>query len=379
MAIRKSVTRLTEAEKAQYVDGVKLMKAAPPPAGETEAGNLYDFYVVTHRRSMDNETPPGNPRGRNAAHRGPAFLPWHREFILRYERDLQTLLGDNDFGLPYWDWAADAALSSPTDPEQAAVWRNNFMGGEGNPVSRGPFVASEWTTVPPQAGSTQTSLVRCFGCELPNLPPQDSVNTALRLDVYDSDPWNTTSSPSFRNFLEGWSNPSMLHNLVHRWVGGSMLPGTSPNDPVFFLHHCNVDRLWALWQTCHPTVPYAPADSVTTAPLGHKFSDPMFPWNTGSDIRRPRDLLDINALGFSYEDFSRRYIRLERTTGNRFVSSQIIQVGNRCDTRDDISTTVFLPAASGGEIRAKFDRTQSGPAAGDVTVIETVTEEISIS
>ena len=35
-----------------------------------------------------------------------------------------------------------------------------------------------------------------------------------------------------------------MHNLVHRWVGGSMGPGTSPNDPVFFLHHCNVDRIW---------------------------------------------------------------------------------------------------------------------------------------
>lgn len=31
-----------------------------------------------------------------------------------------------------------------------------------------------------------------------------------------------------------------------------MLPGTSPNDPVFFLHHCNVDRLWWQWQQNHP-------------------------------------------------------------------------------------------------------------------------------
>ena len=38
-----------------------------------------------------------------------------------------------------------------------------------------------------------------------------------------------------------------------------MGPGTSPNDPVFFLHHCNVDRLWARWQYAHPNAPYLPA------------------------------------------------------------------------------------------------------------------------
>jgi len=37
-------------------------------------------------------------------------------------------------------------------------------------------------------------------------------------------------------------------NRVHVWVGGSMLPMSSPNDPIFMLHHCNVDRIWAKWQ-----------------------------------------------------------------------------------------------------------------------------------
>ena len=35
---------------------------------------------------------------------------------------------------------------------------------------------------------------------------------------------------------------------------------TSPNDPVFFLHHCNVDRLWAQWWSDNPKRPYLPAD-----------------------------------------------------------------------------------------------------------------------
>ena len=39
-----------------------------------------------------------------------------------------------------------------------------------------------------------------------------------------------------------------IHNLVHHWVGGNMLRMTSPNDPVFFMHHDAIDRMWSIWQ-----------------------------------------------------------------------------------------------------------------------------------
>jgi tyrosinase len=42
------------------------------------------------------------------------------------------------------------------------------------------------------------------------------------------------------------------HNRVHVWVGGIMARGESPIDPIFFLHHANIDRLWAQWQNSHP-------------------------------------------------------------------------------------------------------------------------------
>ena len=57
---------------------------------------------------------------------------------------------------------------------------------------------------------------------------------------------------SFRNILEGWKGLSnwephdaYLHNNIHVWVRGSMKRGESPRDPVFFLNHSNVDRIWA--------------------------------------------------------------------------------------------------------------------------------------
>jgi tyrosinase len=60
-------------------------------------------------------TPPGQG-DRNAAHRGPVFLPWHRFMLILLELQLQRVLSDPDFGLPYWDWAADGELPRAVSP-----------------------------------------------------------------------------------------------------------------------------------------------------------------------------------------------------------------------------------------------------------------------
>lgn len=337
MAIRKNVNSLSMAEKTQYVTRVKALKA----------NGTYDQFIQDHDNAMMTPTPPGvDPMTvRNAAHRGPSFFPWHREFILRFERALQQVPpANNNFGLPYWDWAADAALPDPT---QAAVWQDDFMGGQGNPVTTGEFRDGQWTIFP------SGSLVREFGVNVPTLPTQAQVNAALALTIYDSAPWDTTSNPSFRNQFEGWINGPQLHNRVHVWVGGSMLPGTSPNDPVFFLHHCNVDRLWAQWQLCSSSPDYHPTGE---GPVGHNLDDPMFPWNTPADTRRVRDVIDHRALGYSYDTESafQRTITLRRTTGNRFVSDKILQVVSPCNSQAETDSTLFVPGRVGGVIRAEM-------------------------
>ncbi|MCA9934694.1 MAG: tyrosinase family protein [Anaerolineales bacterium] len=386
MAIRKSVTNLTAVEKTQFINGVKLLKTRPAltlPGVTLTATNAYDSFVEMHNLSMSNLTPPGNATGRNAAHQGPAFLPWHREFILRFEQQLQAALGDNNFGLPYWDWAADSVLDDPSDPDRQAmvVWRD-ILGGNGNPaqgnhVTTGPFAhdpadSTSWTIFNSPA-DPGPFLKREMGRDVdaPTLPTQNDVNAALQINVYDSSPWDrTVASNSFRNQFEGWRPPLGLHNRVHVWIGGSMSPGTSPNDPAFFLHHCNVDRIWALWQACHPGVPYAPGDSVADAPAGHRLNDRMFPWTTSSD-HRISDLLDISALGYSYDDFHRRFVTLHRQgSTDRFVSDvQVIQVVANCDTQNDTASTIFLPAAAGSKVRARFER-----AANDV-----LTDEMNVN
>ena len=94
--------------------------------------------------------------------------------------------------------------------------------------------------------------MRAFGQNgFPTLPTQAEINQVMAVTPYDVPSWNMNSNPSFRNQLEGWIGPN-LHNRGHVWVGGSMLPMTSPNDPVFFMHHCMVDKIWHEWQLRFP-------------------------------------------------------------------------------------------------------------------------------
>ena len=66
-----------------------------------------------------------------------------------------------------------------------------------------------------------------------------------------------TTPRGFWNRLEAGRR---LHNFGHGWVGGHMgHPLTSPNDLIFFFHHCNIDRLWAEWQANgHEGTPFYP-------------------------------------------------------------------------------------------------------------------------
>ena len=65
----------------------------------------YDLFVFWHVLAMGVALPPGN-----AAHTAPIFLPWHRMLLIRLEEQLQRVLGDDEFALPYWDWATDGEL-----------------------------------------------------------------------------------------------------------------------------------------------------------------------------------------------------------------------------------------------------------------------------
>lgn len=312
--IRKNVTALTAAERQRFVSAVLALKESP----------TYDEFVQWHGDAMQAATvlpdEPDSPDYRNRAHRGPVFLPWHREFLRRFEVELQKLTPG--VTIPYWDWAADSQLA---DPKSSVVWQEDFMGGDGHvhqgsQVDLGAFAADKGTwSIKIDPDGNGPALLRQLGRNAPTLPTPEDLQMAMEEDFYDTPPWN--GSPftiGFRNRLEGWvtqrGDPAVklpgdqLHNRVHLFVGGTMLSMASPNDPVFFLNHCFVDKIWADWQRLHPPAepePGSPEGShpvsyvpVSGGPPGHNCDDKMPPWNQ----RTPRDVLDHTKLGYRYDN-----------------------------------------------------------------------------
>ncbi|MGH7491870.1 MAG: tyrosinase family protein [bacterium] len=266
MGLRKNQAQLTAEEKARFVSAVRQLKT----------NGDYDRFVAWHRDAMNAPT--------MLAHRTAAFLPWHREFIHRFELALQEI--DAGVTLPYWDWSVDRSPNS-------SLWQPDFMGGDGEAgsqrVTTGPFAFNRWTLTITSPGDPGPALRRTLG-QAARLPTATEVNAALGRVPYDRAPWQGATG-GFRNVLE-----SVLHDPVHVWVGGSMARATSPNDPVFFLHHCNVDRLWALWQAQHPDQPaYLPLRGGLE---GLNLNDPMLPW--GGEAT-PASVINHRTLGYWYE------------------------------------------------------------------------------
>lgn len=248
MGVRKNASTLSAAEKASFIAAVLQVKA----------NGRYDQYVIQHRDLFEV-----------GIHGNAIFLPWHREFLLQFELDLQRV--DPTVSLPYWDWTADRSTGPP-------IWSNDFMGGTGeapdNRVSTGPFVFPDWIlniTDPPF--DPGPALRRQLGGG--TLPTASQVNSTLA-----SVPYST-----FRANAEQFA-----HNTVHNFIGGSAATASSPNDPAFFLLHCNLDRLWAEWQSLHPTeAPYA-------GPAG-----PMLPVLPGAASVLPASVVNHAALGYTYD------------------------------------------------------------------------------
>lgn len=284
MRCRKNLSKLTADEKESLkLAFLKLKDPTAFPSTNASAQaegavSKYDDYVWVHHDVMMF----------GGGHQEPSFLPWHREFLRRIELDLRaasllTTKPNPNLTLPYWNWTKAQSTADAGYP-----FTNDFLGGDGNPVTTGDFRhgAGNWSlTVEEDAFGNlypvphDGSLARAFGASTPTLPSPANVKAALGRTTYDSAPWNTTTTlaNSFRNSIEGWNaGPPQNHNRVHVWVGGSMLPGTSPNDPVFFLNHCNIDRLWAVWVQKNPgSAPYLPDDSAPASSAYRRLHDDL--------------------------------------------------------------------------------------------------------
>jgi len=297
ITIRKSVREFlrddNDEERQAFIDAMLTLKHKAGPY----SGWTYDDYVALHLATYITE--PGSPLY-SFAHGCPAFLAWHRPYLRTLEKDLQAISGRPDLGLPYWDWAADK-----DDPVNAPIWRPDFMGGNGDAhddwrVQTGPFSNpnKSWPLRVRRFGwEPDYDLRRQFAGTNPNyiFPTAQDIKTVL-----DTTPYETAGGVAgFRQALEGrW------HGGVHMWVGGSrgsMRSGTSPNDPVFFLHHSNVDRLWAKWQTLHPNEEPYQSEGPFKGLFGQDLNEKLFPFGVTIKSILDTTKIDTATEGYTYD------------------------------------------------------------------------------
>ncbi|HEU5119781.1 MAG TPA: tyrosinase family protein, partial [Candidatus Nitrosocosmicus sp.] len=304
--------------------------------------NRYDEYVMMHMLSFGEDE-----NLTMIAHGSPTFLPWHRAYLRYIEREIQRIKPEyKDVTIPYWDWTSKKSTE--------AVWDIELMGGDGREsdwrVMDGKFAydTGNWklyTAESVNSSYKRPDLCRRFGYRKvdgvirnpPTIPTADSVANTLKENPYDQPPWDGNSQPSFRNRLE-----VLLHNPVHVWVGGwdstgdqinqcgAMSYGGSPNDPVFWLHHANIDRLWADWQLNqeHWIMEHKGYQPLSGGPVNMNVNDPMLPWHPTISITPARvaNFYKIDSKGYKYVRYCRNTTKDREEQQQMDSSSEVTMI-----------------------------------------------------
>jgi tyrosinase len=246
--IRKDAQTLSAGERDRFIGALATLNGGG-------AGRFSDFRDMHVSAATDEE------------HGNVGFLPWHRAYILDLERELQAI--DPSVTLPYWRF----------DRPAPNVFTREFMGVP-NSVGRVEFIAGHpfntWRT----DGALGISRVPSF---VPGAAPAGLLTEVQTIAL--GGPKAKASYASF-DVMEG--NP---HGSAHtRFTGFIRFIQTAARDPLFFMLHANVDRLWAKWQWARKrTSATDPGAFAPAAPdrIGHRLADRMWPWSGDTAPPRP--------------------------------------------------------------------------------------------
>jgi tyrosinase len=199
-SIRKDYREFTQQEMNDYVAAINILYSN---------GTMLDLanHHSTHFNSIIHTT---------AGFNGEQFLTWHRFNMLDFETLLRSTNANYSYlALPFWDWTTDQSTSA------TKFWNNDFLA-----VSKFPT-----------SGVSRSVASGGF------LGSVTDINNALNLTTHYLN--STAKSSTVTDFLH---RLEYYHDFTHVWVGGTMAGGTSPRDPIFYLHHNFIDNLWQQWE-----------------------------------------------------------------------------------------------------------------------------------
>jgi tyrosinase len=205
------------------------------------------------------------------AHGQPAFLPWHRAYLYRVELSLRAT--GHDVMLPWWDWITVPEVPAPYAQTSAT---NPLYSVRINELALGQGARGEASEGDPKETEREARLSRLPDTTRKPGRPGLRLPTKSEIEVV----------LGYSDFIRFSSNLDDYHGAVHMWVGGHMedIPFAA-YDPIFWAHHCMIDRLWRIWQLRHPQASF-PANVLAQV---------MEPFNLTA-----ADMLDPTTLGYDY-------------------------------------------------------------------------------
>lgn len=237
---RQEVRGLGAADLQDYRDGIRQMQAISDNRG---------FQVIAGYHGIP---------GHHCWHHKPLFLPWHRAYLYHFEQFLRDRVSNT--AIPWWNWSSG--------PSHASGIPQAFTDANGSDAKPNPllkFSVNLPASRPPIVGDTKRA-------------PQSPADLPATADVSDA--------LSREDFLDFSQAVEQIHDNVHGWTGGDM--GLIPQaafDPIFYSHHCMIDRIWYLWQI---------KNGQNNIP-GNMLSEALVPF--GLTVA---DVLDITHLGYQY-------------------------------------------------------------------------------
>ncbi|WP_299682062.1 tyrosinase family protein [uncultured Dokdonia sp.] len=289
-----------------YAKGVRVMQSRA-----LNEENSWWFFAAIHGEYLDGgrfpwaeiPSPPPVPRSprpsqsvqekywNQCQHQSWYFPPWHRGYLIAIETHLRkeiiALGGPTDWALPYWNYLGPGNQNRMPP----AFAEHTLPDGTSNPL----FVEARY-------GPDQDRNIY--------IPEGDITNKCQDAEFYTGDGMDAGYGGFETGFWHGGkyssgkleANP---HNLVHTLVGGSRgvmsYPGSAALDPIFYLHHCNIDRMWADWNADgnkNPTKlnwlngPAAVGEREFVMPNPDKS-----PW-----VFTPREMTNMAELDYRYDE-----------------------------------------------------------------------------
>lgn len=229
LRVRRNIAGMTlnDPDLAAWRDFVSVMRARPQTLVNSWAG-FANIHGDLHRFNA-------------CQHGNWYFLPWHRAFIEMYERAVADITGHKNFAMPYWDWTSQRRLP--------AAFRTVRHRGKPNPLySPGPAEDQNMQRARRPRITDDVVGPKVMGSILNSKSPTEfggsapidfSVTPPLVQDSLDP-AWLTRAGHAS-------TFEAVPHNGIHDAVGGFMGNTPAARDPLFMLHHSNIDRVWEAW------------------------------------------------------------------------------------------------------------------------------------